>query len=255
MAEAPDDVIRRRRAVYAALLTIFPPELARQAVGVWDRDYRHGRSPYDGLNVFARQVCSQFGESGRHRELIQRLMEFFFAPENGLPADPGAHDAPRAAPLASPTTPIVNDPAPPAPVPAASGEAIASAVPDPARLRRVAAPAHVATWLRVIQRLVAELQPHDRNAAITLVRVMLQRASTVGVDPAARELVRMAIEGTNNERLYRVTEAHLQSLLNVAYVHTATAIGPVLADRVLSSAIATVEGMPEAALYAPRKLL
>jgi hypothetical protein len=256
MAEAPNDVIRRRRAVYAALLTIFPPELARQAVGVWDRDYRHGRSPYDGLNVFARQVCGQFGEGGRHRELIQRLMEFFFAPESGLPADPGPHDAPRVASSTPQPAPPMNGSGHPAPSPVPAAEIVASAaVPDLARLRRVAAPAHVATWLRVIQRLVAELQPHDRGAAITLVRVMLQGANTVGVDPVARELVRMAIEGTNNDRLYRVTEAHLQALLNVAYVHTATAIGPVLADRVLSSAITTVEGMPEAALFAPRKLL
>ena len=109
--------------------------------------------------------------------------------------------------------------------------------PDIARLRRVAPPAHVATWLKVIQRLVAELQPHDRAAAISLVRAMLQGATAVGVDPVARELVRLALEGKINERLYHVTEGHVHALLNFAYVHAATAVGPVLADRILSAAI------------------
>lgn len=247
--EAPDDVVRRRRAVYAALLTVFPADRARLAVAVWDRDYRHGRSPYDGLNVFARQVCGQFGENGRHRELIQRLMEFFFAPEAALPDDPGPHD------LGSTRTPAQEAAAPAEPaLPADPGDE-APPRPDIARLRRVAAPAHVATWLKVIQRLVAELQPHDRAAAISLVRAMLQGATAVGVDLVARELVRLALEGKINERLYHVTEEHMHALLNFAYVHAATAVGPVLADRILSAAIVAVDGMPEAALYAPRKLL
>ena len=250
--EAPDDVVRRRRAVYAALLTIFPADRARLAVAVWDRDYRHGRSPYDGLNVFARQVCGQFGENGRHRELIQRLMEFFFAPDAALPADPGPHDAGGSRTPAPPDEAAAARPEPPANS-AATDEAPVR--PDIAGLRRVAPPAHVATWLKVIQRLVAELQPHDRAAAISLVRAMLQGATAVGVDPVARELVRLALEGKINERLYHVTEGHMHALLNFAYVHAATAVGPVLADRILSAAISAVDAMPEAALYAPRKLL
>jgi hypothetical protein len=47
----------------------------------------------------------------------------------------------------------------------------------------------------------------------------------------------------------------MHALLNFAYVHAATAVGPVLADRILSAAVMAVDAMPEAALYAPRKLL
>jgi hypothetical protein len=64
----------------------------------------------------------------------------------------------------------------------------------------------------------------------------------------------VALEGKFNERLYHVTEGHAHALLNFAYVHAATAAGPVLADRILSAAITAVDAMREAALYAPRKL-
>jgi hypothetical protein len=122
-------------------------------------------------------------------------------------------------------------------------------------LRHIAAPPNVAVWLKLLQRFVADLQPHDRAAATSLVRAMLQAASAMGVDPVSRELIRLALEGRNNERLHRVTDANLRALLNFAYVHAATAIGPVAADRVLGRAVAAVESMPEAGLFSPRKLL
>jgi len=62
-------------------------------------------------------------------------------------------------------------------------------------------------------------------------------------------------EGKINERLFHVTEGHAHALLNFAYVHAATAVGPVLADRILSAAISAVDAMPEGTLYPPRKLL
>ena len=52
-----------------------------------------------------------------------------------------------------------------------------------------------------------------------------------------------------------MTEGHAHALLNFAYVHAATAVGPVLADRILSAAISAVDAMPEGTLYPPRKLL
>ena len=52
-----------------------------------------------------------------------------------------------------------------------------------------------------------------------------------------------------------VTDANLRALLNFAYVHAASATGPVVADRVLGRAVAAVEAMPEAALFSSRKLL
>lgn len=272
--ETAADVIRRRRAVFGALLTIFPRADAHAAVAIWDRDYRHGRSQYDGLNVFARQVCGQFAQPGRHRELIQRLMEFFFAPESALPPDPGTHDrqlaiATRPIPAADPLPASVSqgpavpplEPANPAPsteaaqvdAPRPMGPAATAGAADSARAP--GAPPHVATWLRLIARLVADLQPHDRAAALTLVRAMLQSASSLGVDPVARELLRLALEGRYNERLVRVTNENLHALLNFAYVHIATAIGPVAADRVMTQSIQAVDGTPEGRNFAPRKLL
>lgn len=250
------DVVRRRRAVFGALLAIFPPVEAHAAVAIWDRDYRHGRSQYDGLNVFARQVCGQFDQPGRHRELIQRLMEYFFAPEDVLPPDPGPHTDPRVVDHAPPPAapPVTVAPTvvalPTTTEPAASRDAR-----ERPGIRHVGAPPNVAVWLKVLQRFVADLQPHNRAAATSLVRAMLQASSALGVDPVSRELVRLALEGRNNERLHRVTDANLRALLNFAYVHAASATGPVVADRVLGRAVAAVEAMPEAALFSPRKLL
>ncbi len=113
--DAAADVVRRRRAVFGALLTVFPEADAHAAVAIWDRDYRHGRSVYDGLNVFARQVCGQFAQPGRHRELIQRLMEYFFAPETALPPDPGPHTHPVRVPMAAERAPLTVAPAAPLP--------------------------------------------------------------------------------------------------------------------------------------------
>lgn len=246
------EIVRRRRAVFAALLTVFPRDHAIAAVAVWDRDYRDGRSAYDGLNVFARHVCSQFEQPGRHRELIQRLMECLFAPESALPADPGSPaklvGATGALTAAAATVPAAES--------SVAGDApVAPAVADPAPVRMVTAPPSVATWLRIIQRFVAELVPVDRAAATTLPSAMLQNAVKLGVDPLARELLRLALEGRNNERLQRVTERDLRTLLNHAYVHAATAAGPVAADRALARAIAAVEAMPEGERFAPRRLL
>ena len=246
------DVVRRRRAVFGALLTVFPPADAHAAVAIWDRDYRHGRSQYDGLNVFARQVCGQFDQPGRHRELIQRLMEYFFAPEDVLPPDPGPHTDPRRVDHASPPEPVARAVSVPVPVMDAANSRDA---PDRPGQRHIGAPPNVAVWLKLLQRFVADLQPHNRAAATSLVRAMLQASSALGVDPVSRELVRLALEGRNNERLHRVTDANLRALLNFAYVHAASATGPVVADRVLGLAVAAVEAMPEAALFSPRKLL
>jgi hypothetical protein len=249
------EIVRRRRAVFAALLMVFPRDDAIAAVAVWDRDYRDGRSPYDGLNVFARHVCSQFAQPGRHRELIQRLMECFFAPESALPADPGSPAKLVRATGAS-TTAAATVPAAAAAETSVAGAApVVPAVADPAPARTVTAPPSVATWLRIIQRFVAELAPVDRAAATTLPSAMLQNAVKLGVDPLARELLRLALEGRNNERLQRVTERDLRTLLNHAYVHAATAAGPVAADRALARAIAAVEAMPEGERFAPRRLL
>ncbi len=247
------DVVRRRCAVFGALLTVFPPAEAHAAVAIWDRDYRHGRSQYDGLNVFARQVCGQFDQPGRHRELIQRLMEYFFAPDDVLPPDPGPHTDPRRVDHAPPP-PAPVAPATPAPAPVV-GPASSRDAPERPGIRHVGVPPNVAVWLKLVQRFVADLQPHNRAAATSLVRAMLQASSALGVDPVSRELVRLALEGRNNERLHRVTDANLRALLNFAYVHAASATGPVVADRVLGRAIAAVEAMPEAALFSPRKLL
>lgn len=246
------DVVRRRRAVFGALLTVFPPADAHAAVAIWDRDYRHGRSQYDGLNVFARQVCGQFDQPGRHRELIQRLMEYFFAPEDVLPPDPGPHTDPRRVDHAPPPEPVARAVSVPVPVMDAASSRDA---PDRPGQRHIGAPPNVAVWLKLLQRFVADLQPHNRAAATSLVRAMLQASSALGVDPVSRELVRLALEGRNNERLHRVTDANLRALLNFAYVHAASATGPVVADRVLGLAVAAVEAMPEAALFSPRKLL
>ncbi len=247
------DVVRRRRAVFGALLTVFPPAEAHAAVAIWDRDHRHGRSKYDGLNVFARQVCGQFDHPGCHRELIQRLMEYFFAPDDVLPPDPGPHTDPRrvdhAPPPSAPVAPAVAAPLP------VMDPASSRVAPERPRMRHVGAPPNVAVWLKLVQRFVADLQPHNRAAATSLVRAMLQASSALGVDAVSRELVRLALEGRNNERLHRVTDANLRALLNFAYVHAASATGPVVADGVLARAVAAVEAMPEAALFSPRKLL
>ena len=84
-------------------------------------------------------------------------------------------------------------------------------------------------------RLSRELAAHDRPAAAALPRAILGGATRAGVDAEARELVRLALEDKLSPRLDRLAVADLHALLNLAYVHVATAVGPVLADRMLSS--------------------
>jgi len=116
-------------------------------------------------------------------------------------------------------------------------------------------PPEVATWLKVVMRLSRELAAQDRPAAAALPRAILGGATRAGVDAEARELVRLALEDKLSPRLDRLVVADLHALLNLAYVHAATAVGPVLADRMLSTAIRSVENSAEGAAFSPRKLL
>ena len=67
--------------------------------------------------------------------------------------------------------------------------------------------------------------------------------------------MRLALEDKLSPRLDRLAVADLHALLNLAYVHAATAVGPVLADRMLSTAIRSVENSAEGAAFSPRKRL
>ena len=262
---------RRRRAIAHALAGFLPREQALEAIALWHDEYRHGRSAFDGLTMYARQVCARFDRAGLHSELIQRLTQAFYLDEQALPPDPLARATapPPAANVASAEASVPGtqarrvappaDLAPPAPRPDPLVIAT-TAAPDtapPARAKPAPrfAPPEVATWLRIVARLARELAAEDRPAAAALPRAILAGATRAGVDAESRELVRLALEDKLSPRLDRLGVTELHALLNLAYVHAANAVGPVAADRMLAAAVRAVESSAEGAAFPPRKLL
>jgi hypothetical protein len=237
-------LVRRRRAIMHALQRTLPREQALEAVALWNREYRHGRSAFDGLNMFARRVCARFDRIGAHIELLQRLTQAFYLDEDDLPADPGPL---THAPALEPGD------AAPASVPRARAPAgDLAATPSSSRAKPTA---EVATWLALVRGFARALAAHDPPAAAAMPRAILGGATQRGVDADARELIRLALEDRYGMRLDRVGREELHALLNAAYVHAANAVGPVLADRLLSATVAAVEGTPEGTAFPPRRLL
>lgn len=242
-------LVRRRRAIMHALARTLPREQALEAIAMWNRDYRHGRSAFDGLNLYARRVCAKFDRVGMHIELLQRLTQAFYVEERDLPQDPGPA---TQAPGLAPGTPTEDGDAETTAEPVAEGD---FPPPRPAAAHRVGPPPEVATWLAVVRQLARELGAHDGPAAASMPRAVLGAAVQNGVDLDARDLIRLALEDRFSPRLDRLRTRELHTLLNIAYVHAVNAVGPVLADRLLSAAVHAVEGTAEGAAFPPRRLL
>jgi hypothetical protein len=264
-------LVRRRRAIVHALTGFLPRAQVLEALAVWHDEYRHGRSAFDGLTMYARQVCARFDRAGLHSELVQRLTQAFYLDDHALPPDPwpiapppathppapagGDVPAVKAGTIGVETPPVAPPADRPDPLVIATTASPDTAPPASPRPAQRTVPPEVATWLKVVMRLARELAAQDRPAAAALPRAILGGATRAGVDAEARELVRLALEDKLSPRLDRLAVHDLHALLNLAYVHAATAVGPVLADRMLSTAIRSVENSAVGAAFSPRKLL
>lgn len=240
-------LVRRRRAILYALARTLPREQALEAIAMWNREYRHGRSAFDGLNLYARRVCAKFDRTGMHIELLQRLTQAFYVDDRDLPDDPGPMTQAPLLDAAAAESAILDG--------AAKEPDLSGGSASPAAAPRTGPPPAVATWLAVVRRLARELSAHDAPAAASMPRAILGSATKSGVDPDARELIRLALEDRYSPRLDRLSERDLHALLNRAYVHAVNAVGPVLADRLLSASILAVEAAPEGVAFPPRRLL
>ena len=64
------DLQRKKQAIHHALCTVLTEEEAERAANSWAESISTSTSVFNGLNVFARKVCENYGKDGRQRELL-----------------------------------------------------------------------------------------------------------------------------------------------------------------------------------------
>ncbi len=243
------EVIKRRRALLHGLRSLLTPQQAVGALCMWERDFAAGESPFTGLLLYTKSVCDFFGKVGRRKELHSALLAALFLQEDKLPEDPTAEmrqvaahfwHAQTLAEVAEPVTEIV---APPAKVEIAA--------PEP-----VVVPALNTTLSLLLRSLLSELstyQPETCADCITFVcNVIGQLGLPVSMNLAIMNHLRSAEPAP---LLGNIPGNKAANLVHLMYVWMAETLGPVLADRMLSVAVQTVERDPAASAYPVRQLL
>lgn len=63
----------QRAAVYSGLLSIFSQQEADIALEKWSAHFTEAGSVFNGINSFARDVCTMLNHAGQHRELVKAI--------------------------------------------------------------------------------------------------------------------------------------------------------------------------------------
>lgn len=64
---------RNRSAIYQALCTVLPEEDAETAVDIWEQNFSVSGSPFNGLNLFVRNICQTYDKPDQRKELLQAI--------------------------------------------------------------------------------------------------------------------------------------------------------------------------------------
>lgn len=84
------DLLRQKRAVHHALCHVLTEDEAGSALTSWEKQFDASSSAFNGLNVFAREICETYAKSGRHRELVQAISRALVSREDDLRPLPDA---------------------------------------------------------------------------------------------------------------------------------------------------------------------
>ncbi|WP_221763893.1 hypothetical protein [Methyloradius palustris] len=117
--EVNPETLRQRRAVYHGLCSVLTEAEAFAALAIWDENASQSKSVFSGLNVYVRDVCTQFGKIEAQRELSQAINRALIAKSGDL--TPLPESAPTATPITaqSEASEILESLSKPAPVAAA----------------------------------------------------------------------------------------------------------------------------------------
>jgi hypothetical protein len=82
--EVNPEILRQRRAVYHGLCSVLTEAEAFAALAIWDENASQSKSVFSGLNVYVRDVCTQFGKIEAQRELSQAINRALIAKSGDL---------------------------------------------------------------------------------------------------------------------------------------------------------------------------
>lgn len=221
----PAEIARRRRALHAGLRQVLPEAAARDAVEFWTREY--ATSPDLSLHRFVRALFERYPIRRTHHDVHALLWKTLI-------------DTARSEGY---------DPAPAAPPPRLDPALAAAPVPPAlAAMHRVA--------LEVMTRFVEQIdQVPGQSRSFVGAAPRLMRTSPLP-EPARRALAE-ALERMDAQAALppACAAATLSQALTVLYEHACHAVGAVVADRVLSAAVAQAAALPEAREFPPTRLL
>lgn len=107
----------------------------------------------------------------------------------------------------------------------------------------------------VLQAVFHQLDEEFASAAEKLRRYLSQHLASIGLELGAFSELSQWLSGlrTHLSRVY--SETHMRALVHVVYVGAGQYLGPIYIDTLLAHAIEEAERLPEAAVFAPRRLL
>jgi hypothetical protein len=233
--------IRRRRAFYAALVSLVGRDSALEAINIWEHAFGSEQPLLRGISQFAALVVAELKLKINPNDLSIKLLEHLQKDESTLPADPLPVLTGRARRPGAGTGTATMFPEPP---PAASTA--------PADTPRVSPATHTLSALLV--KLCDAAGQADVRSQKELVSQFIagcgkRFGSAATQDIAALLSGRAAVLS----RDYAPTNASV--IINLFYVPLAELYGPISADRILASAVRAVEQMAEARAFPPRDLL
>lgn len=203
----------------------------QSALALWDRRYAAGK-PY-ALIEYVNELAAALTLPTRQRHELRMAL--------------------YRALLARGIDPTLNAPAraPAGPVPAQGAKtatATATATPGGNAAFRV--------FRCVAQALFHGVRADGLGGARMFENALRRQTDAHGLTPAGRQaLLRWAAEEDDDGYFQRMSSSEYPAVAHLLYVAACEALGPVAADRLLSRAVKQAEALPEAASFAPQRLL
>ena len=234
---SPADISRRRRAIYRGLCAVMPEVQARDAVELWTREFSGQESL--ALHGFITRLLERFPGNRSRQEIYTALWRALMSEARTPVTDADDAAGARAGLLSS------------------ANQVAGSAATLPLAADQRAARAIIAS--HVIDAMLAGLDEHAQGSGAEADVMRRTIATTllnhdIGVS-TLRALTLLVMTRQPLPVAAEYPESALRTLVNQIYVSTCEAIGPVAADRLLSRIMRSASALPEAASFAPKRML
>lgn len=222
----------QRKAIYAGLTSILTETEANEALEKWASYFSETGSVFNGLNNFARDICTHFDKNDQQRELVRALNRVLIVRDTII------KDKPVISKDAAPASAELDD-----------TEEISSYIDQ-----RISTP-DFQTFQCLLMNIISMIEKLNSPASIALKPFLSELIESMPWSEAQQQQMMMLVDtgNTNQVRSYRPDQ--LKTFLNHMRTWMTDELGSADEIRILKQAVKDTEKMPAATDYSPKNFV